>query len=73
MELPEEYVDVMITYRESHSKLTATKRGFYSESFGNFSIPPGWARFNGVLLPNGWGGIRLTADKVIKWEYCKDQ
>lgn len=39
---------------------------------GFFSIPPGYKEFNGVLLPDGWGGHKVRIDKVIKWEYCKD-
>lgn len=58
-----------------------TKRGFYHKSDGYynskdqwvstpngyFSIPPRWRTFNGILLPDGWGGYRITPENVIQW------
>ena len=49
-------------------KAIVTERGFYSNLFNNFSIPPEWRHFKGVLLPHGFGGTKLSIDKVIKWE-----
>ena len=76
--LPEPNIDVMITYKkefkrgETTHKEVVTKRGFYSKSFNNFAIPPSYQKFNGVLLPHGWGGDHISADQIIKWEYCKN-
>lgn len=55
--LPKPYVDIMITYKkDSLSKTTITKRGFYSDILGYFSIPKGWANFNGKYLPSSFEG-----------------
>ena len=81
LEYPEDMRNVMITYMKTSSsgpygltktKYRVTKRGFYSKLFGNFQVPPAWQYFNGVLLPHGWGGDKLTLDEVIDWKYCDD-
>jgi hypothetical protein len=74
METPTPFVDIMVTFKkEIRGKIeTITKRGFYSDLFGNVAIPPSYQKFNGRLLPNGWGGDHIKLDQVIKWEYCKD-
>lgn len=79
MDIPEDLRDIMITYKknvysgvygDTITKEIVTKRGFYSKLFNNFSIPPRWSYFNGVLLPDGWGGDHISINEVIKWEYC---
>lgn len=76
--LPEPYKDLKITYKKTirfgpyndqERKEIVTKRGFYCTLFNNFAIPPNYSYFNGVLLPNGFGGDHLPIDKIIKWEY----
>ena len=80
VEIPEFDRDIMVTYKKTiyfgaygSEKRTqiVTKRGFYSKLFDNVSIPPEWRKFNGVLLPHGWGGDTLKIGEVIKWEYCE--
>jgi hypothetical protein len=81
METPTPFVDIMVTYEkkvtfgiygtESKTEII-TKRGFYSPLFDNVAIPPSYQKFNGRLLPHGWGGDHIKLDQVIKWEYCKD-
>ena len=80
-EFPEDNVDVMVIYKktvtfgdynsESRQDIV-TKRGFYSKLFNNFSIPPRWAKFKGILLPYGFGGGHLPADKIIEWKPIND-
>lgn len=81
VKLPDFNVDVMITYEKTINfgaygikkrKEVVTKRGLYSKLFNNFTIPPEYRMFNGILLPHGFGGDRLPANKVIRWEYCKE-
>jgi len=76
--LPEPWVDLKITYKkiitfgpynDQSRKEVVTKRGFYSNLFNYFCVPPTYAYFNKVLLPNGWGGDRILPNKIIKWEY----
>lgn len=63
---PEEYVDVMITYKKGN--VEGSGRGFYSELLGpKYSIPPEYRLFNKVMLPHGFGGIRLLPEQVISW------
>ena len=78
--LPKPFVDVMITYNKKFAineyntqfeSRIITKRGFYSDTCDYFAIPPEYRHFNGVLLPHGFGGDRITADKVTKWKYCE--
>ena len=82
IELPQPFVDVMITYEKTTTygaynmqsrKAIVTERGFYSKLFNNFSIPPEYQFFNGVLLPHGFGGTKLSIDKVIKWESIPEE
>ena len=68
--LPTPFTDVMVTFKKGTDEIT--KRGFYSDSFNQFSVPPEYREFNGFLLPHGFGGDRLTEKDVIKWEYCND-
>lgn len=79
--LPTPFIDVMITFEKTISsgyygldkrKEVISKRGFYSDLFNHFAIPPEYRKFNGRLLPHGFGGDRLNEKDVIKWEYCKD-
>lgn len=78
--LPTPFVDVMITYKKTitgvygsnKQVVTITKRGFYSDLFNHFAVPREYRKFNGVLLPHGFGGDRLNENEVIKWEYCND-
>jgi len=81
MEKPEDMKDIMVTYIKTIThgpynmetrKEEVTKRGFYSEAFDHYSIPPDWQMFNGMLLPHGWGGDRITHDQVLNWTYCED-
>ena len=74
MKLPEPYVDVMVTF-EDENKNTITKRGFYSNLFNNFAIPPSYQRFNGRLLPHGFSGhhIPQNSNKIKSWKPIKDQ
>ena len=78
--LPTPFENIMVTYNKTvlmglygdkTNIQTVTKMGFYNNIDNKFSIPPRWAKFNGVLLPDGWGGDHLTIDKIISWEYCK--
>jgi hypothetical protein len=62
--------DVLVTYQKNGE--TITKRGFYDKSFGTFSVPPTWQKFNGVLLPHGWGGDHLKPENVVKWQPIKN-
>jgi hypothetical protein len=55
----------MVTFVKDGREVT--RMGFYSELFGNFSIPPSWKKFNGVLLPDGFGGLHLKPENIIKW------
>ncbi len=80
LEYPEDMRDVMVTYKKKFysgaygstvTENVVTKRGFYSKMFDNISVPPAWRKFNGVLLPDGFGGDRLKLKDVIKWEYCE--
>ena len=48
-----------------------SKNEFIKPPNGYFSVPPRWADFKGVNLPDGWGGDRPTPEQIIKWEYCK--
>lgn len=77
--LPEPFKDVMITYNKTitfgaynmKSRVELiTKRGFYSDLFNNFAVPPEYRYFRGVYLPHGFGGDHLNINDVIKWEYC---
>ena len=79
LELPIPFSNIMVTYKKTFysgaylsikTNQVVTKMGFYNNN--KFSIPPRWAKFNGVLLPDGWGGDHLTIDKIISWEYCKE-
>jgi len=78
MEKPENLRNIMVTYKKTMyngygdalGKEVVTKMGFYDPNFDYISVPPAWAKFNGVLLPNGFGGDHLKLEKVIKWEYC---
>ncbi len=81
MKLPEPWKNCMITYEKEFSfgeynsqkrKEIVTRKGFYSDLFDNFAIPPDWAHFKGVLLPNGFGGDKLKIEEVIDWKYCED-
>lgn len=68
------YKNMMITYLKplkhgAYGSTEVTERGFYSDLFNRFTIPPEWRMFNGVLLPHGFGGIRLKEHEIIKWEY----
>lgn len=80
VKIPETDDDLMITYEktfrtgkygEKEEKRIITKRGFYSKLFDNFTVPPSYAEFNGVLLPNGFGGDKLNTEQVLNWKYCK--
>ncbi len=74
------YEDQIITKRGFfHKWETSTLNGYYNATNqwismpdGYFSGPPRWKEFNGVMLPDGWGGHRVDPKNVIKWEYCKD-
>lgn len=77
--LPEPFKNVMVTYNKTITfgpyhdqvkKQVVTKMGFYSDLFNNFAVPPEWRKFNGVLLPHGFGGDHIPIDKIIKWKYC---
>jgi len=78
METPENLRDIMVTYEKkiydrygnAIGEEVVTKRGFYDNLFNQISVPPSWAKFNGVLLPDGFGGDNLKIEEVIKWEYC---
>jgi len=81
IDLPIPFKDIMITYKKTiyfgayrnQTKVeTVTKRGFYSDLFNNFAIPPEYQYFNGALLPHGFNGIHVNVKNVISWEYCKD-
>lgn len=79
-ELPPDMENVMVTYDvvverpyESRRVERRCKRGFYSSLFGKFSMPPSWNYFNGVLLPDGFGGDHFPPDKIIRWDFIKDQ
>ena len=81
IELPIGFSNVMVTYEKTFSsgaygdtktKQVVTKMGFYDNIDNKFSIPPRWKKFNGVLLPDGWGGDHLTIDKIISWKYCEE-
>lgn len=79
-ELPVDMENVMVTFEavidrpyESIRKEIQTKMGFYSKLFGTFSIPPGWAIFNGSLLPNGFYGRHLKPEQIISWEPIKHE
>jgi hypothetical protein len=66
---------------------TRTKRAFYHKSDGYynsknewirtpdgyFSVPPEWRRFNGALLPHGWGGHRVRPEEVIEWRHLNER
>jgi hypothetical protein len=83
------YMKIFYTgpYGDTKEKREVTKRGFYTDTDGyynalgqwietpngKFAIPPNWAMFNGILLPDGWGGDRVLPEQVIKWEYIKDE
>jgi len=80
MENPENYKNVMITYKKEissghygivKSMTEVTKRGFYSPLFKHYAVPPDWRMFNGNLLPHGWGGDKLQPKQVITWTYCE--
>ncbi len=79
--IPIGFSNVMVTYKkvfavgaygDGRETRIVTKMGFYDNINNKFSVPPRWAKFNGVLLPDGWGGDHLTIDKIISWEYCKE-
>jgi hypothetical protein len=67
--LPPPFVDVMITFKDADGN-RMTKRGFYSDLFNNFAIPPSYQMFNGRLLPHGFGGHHFPIDSknIISWE-----
>lgn len=73
MELPEPYVDVMITF-VNEDKNTITKRGFYSNLFNNFAIPSSYQKFNGRLLPHDFGGYHIPVDskKIKSWKLIEE-
>lgn len=81
IEIPIPNKDIMITYKKAfysgayslnREVRTITKRGFYSDLFNNFSIPPEYRKFNGVLLPHGFGGDHIDISEVINWTYCDE-
>lgn len=78
---PTPYETIWVTYEKTITfgaynmesrKEIVTERGFYCKLFKNFSIPPDWQYFRmgneECLLPHGFGGGRLTIDKVISWK-----
>ena len=71
-DLPEPYVDLMITFQNEHGSIV-TKRGFYCKLFETFSIPPSYQMFNGALLPHGFGGehIDINSKKIKNWKLIK--
>ena len=71
-EMPADYEDVMVTFKDRKGK-QLTKRGFYDPNFKHFAIPPAYQRFNGVLLPHGWGGHRCRPGSIIKWEAIPEE
>jgi hypothetical protein len=82
METPESYENVWVTfmqttrhgpYRSEKRTTKVTKRGFYSDLFGYFSVPPDWREFKGVLLPHGWGGDRVPIAKVLGWTHVNKE
>ena len=67
MELPQPYENVMVTYKNRAGNIV-TKEGFYCTLFNHFSIPPGWATFNNMRLPDGfYGSVDLETWEIIKW------
>jgi len=73
-------------YGEIKTKTIVTRRGFWGhfETLNGYynsnnewipgefiSVPPSWQEFNGVLLPHGWGGDRVSLHKIIKWRYAE--
>jgi hypothetical protein len=79
IELPEDMVDVMVTYEKTlinGTKVNVTKRGFYNQLFNNFAIPHYYQHFilggEKMYLPAGNGAERIAIDKVLKWEYCEN-
>ena len=53
-----------------------TKNNWIETPNGYFSVPPRYKMFYPIsgeptLLPDGWGGHRVTPDKAIEWTYCK--
>ena len=73
-ELPPPFVDLMITFKDSGGN-TLTKRGFYSDLFDNFAIPPRYSMFNGHLAPDGWGGHHFPSDSksIISWKLIEEK
>ena len=78
---PDDGRNVMVTfnkvfargaYGSERSTEQVTKRGWYDKESERFIVPPAWARFKGVLLPDGWGGDRLKIVDIINWSECKD-
>lgn len=79
---PEHNRDVMVTYnsatytgayRHIRTPVVKTKRGFWSKLFPtHISVPPRYSYFNGVSLPDGWGGDRPMLKDIISWEYYDD-
>jgi len=49
MTLPEPYVSVYLTYLKDGEEVI--RKGFYSSTFDEFSVPPDWKMFNGLDLP----------------------
>lgn len=65
---PEEYEDVMIKFLRDG--VVRMEKGFYSTLFGpKYSIPPEYRVFNKIMLPHGFGGIRLLPEQVISWHH----
>ena len=82
--LPLPFRNVLITYEKTFRegpygirkrKAVTTRLGFLSNLWGKveFAVPPGWAEWNGSVLPNGWGGDKVPLDKVISWRHVKDR
>jgi len=77
--LPEPFRDVMITYNKTYFEpysdrqktKIVTKRGFYSDLFNNFAVPPEYRYFNGRYLPHDFSSDHLRIDNVIDWKYCE--
>jgi len=67
-QLPSEYTRLTITYKDG--SYVREGLGFFNGR--HFVVPHGYRRFMGSLLPHGWGGLRMTSDKVIRWEYHED-
>ena len=68
--LPIPFKDVNLTFMLNGNQ--TTKRGFYSDLFKHYAVPPNWKKFNGKLLPDGFGGERIKPNDIINWEYTKD-